>query len=347
MKNNLEGGWLLSRRTFAYFALFVTALFLFLGILFWKALLSPMEPGKESGDVGIVIPDNANCPQIGKILYDSGLVRGPDLVSFYARLHGLDQNLKPGRYHFNRGQSLPEIVDMLVEGAPDLIVFTMPEGYTLAQLTELLEQKGLADGERFKAALAGAKAAKISFLEKIPAGVGLEGYLFPDTYHLGSRTGEEEIISMMLNRFKTELDSLDYEKKAAGMNLTLHQAVTIASMIEGEAFADGERPIIAGVIYNRLRIGMPLQIDATVKYALGGNVKKILYKDLEVESPYNTYKVPGLPPGPINSPGEASLLAAVNPAKTNYLYYVAKPDGTHAFAVTLEEHNNNKRKYLQ
>lgn len=345
MKNNLDSGWLLSRRTFAYFTLFVLVLFLFMGVLFWKALLTPVETVKGSGDVGVTIPGNSSCTRIGEILYENGLVRGPGLVSFYARLHGLDQNLKPGRYIFNKGQSLPEIVGMLAEGAPDVIIFTMPEGYNLAQLTELLSSKGLADRERFKAALTGAGAFKLSFLEKIPSGVGLEGYLFPDTYHVGSRTGEEQIISMMLNRFKSELDKLDYEKKAAKINLNLHQAITIASMIEGEAAVDQERPIIAGVIYNRLRLGMPLQIDATVKYALGGDVKKIYYKDLEIDSPYNTYRVAGLPPGPINSPGEASLAASVNPAQTNYLYYVARPDGTHAFAATLAEHNNNIRKY--
>ncbi|HBV95725.1 MAG: aminodeoxychorismate lyase [Peptococcaceae bacterium BICA1-7] len=346
MKNNLDK-WLLSRRTVAYFTLFVLVLVLFMGVLFWRALLSPVETGKGSGDVGVTIPGNATCSRIGDILYENGLVRGPGLVSFYARLHGLDQNLKPGRYIFNRGQSLPEIIDMLAKGAPDLIVFTMPEGYTLAQLTDLLSSKGLADRDRFKAALAGAGSFKLPFLDKIPPGVGLEGYLFPDTYHVGSRTGEEQIISIMLNRFNAELDKLNYEKKAAKLNLNLHQAVTIASMIEGEAAVDEERPIIAGVIYNRLRLGMPLQIDATVKYALGGNVKRILYKDLEIDSPYNTYRVAGLPPGPINSPGEASLTASVSPAQTNYLYYVAKPDGTHAFAATLEEHNNNRRMYIK
>jgi len=116
-------------------------------------------------------------------------------------------------------------------------------------------------------------------------------------------------------------------------------------MIEGEAAVSGERPLIAGVIHNRLRLGMPLQIDATVKYALGGQSKKIYYKDLEVDSPYNTYKVSGLPPGPINSPGQASLKAALEPAQTDYLYYVAKPDGTHAFAASLEGHNNNRKMY--
>ncbi|MFZ5645717.1 MAG: endolytic transglycosylase MltG [Bacillota bacterium] len=337
---------MLKRRTFTYFTLFILVMIFGMGYLYWNALLSPVEVGNE-GEISVVIPDNANAARIGEILYKNGLVRGSGLVSFYARLNGLDQKLKPGRYQLSRAQSLPDIVQKLVEGPPDIMIFTVPEGFTLSQLTDLLERKGIAEKDVFKNLLASPRSYTHPFLKKIPSAVGLEGYLFPDTYHIGSSTKEAEIIGMLLDRFQTEIDRLDYEKKAAKMNLTLHQAVTIASMIEGEAAVDEERPIIASVIYNRLRIGMPLQIDATVQYALGGKPGKLYYKDLEIDSPYNTYRIPGLPPGPINSPGRASLTAAVNPARTNYLYYVAKPDGTHAFSTTLEEHNSNKRKYLQ
>ncbi|MHB8157124.1 MAG: endolytic transglycosylase MltG [Desulfocucumaceae bacterium] len=338
----------MNKKNLLFFTLFVALLFCAMGLLYWKALLSPVELDKNAGEeVSIFIPENTSCAKIGDILYKNRLVRGPGLVSFYARLYGIDQNFKSGRYLFNKGQSLPDIVQMIVAGPPDIIVFTMPEGYTLAQLTDLLQRKGLIERERFKSILSQPQLFKYSFLKKIPGGIGLEGYLFPDTYHLGSRTGEEQTIDMMLSRFQSELESLGYEEKLKDRNLTLHQAVTIASMIEGEAAVDQERPLIASVIYNRLRLGMPLQIDATVKYAMGGQPKKILYKDLEIDSPYNTYRVPGLPPGPINSPGKASLLAAVSPADTKYLYYVARPDGTHAFSPTLEGHNINRKKYQQ
>jgi UPF0755 protein len=175
----------------------------------------------------------------------------------------------------------------------------------------------------------------------------MEGYLFPDTYHIGSRTTEEEIIKMMLKRFNDELVKLDYVEKITLPGLSLHNAVTLASLVEREAREDSERPVIAGVIMNRLNRGMKLQIDATVLYALGGHKEKVYYKDLEVDSPYNTYLYYGLPPGPIAFPGEASLKAAIEPAITDYLYYVAKPDGSHAFARTLAEHNNNKAKYTR
>lgn len=334
-------------RIFLFFVLFMLALFSLLAVLYWKALLSPLAAEKNSSEVSVSIPEDTSCSKISDIIYKSGLVRGPDLISVYARLHGVDQKLKPGRYLFRTGQSLPEIVGSLLAGPSDVVIFTVPEGFSLSQLTDLLVQKGLVDREKFKNFLSGTQNYRHEFLKRIPRDRGLEGYLFPDTYHAGYRTGEEQIIGIMLERFEAEIKKLDYEKKAGEMNLTLHQAVTIASMIEGEAAVDGERPLIASVIYNRLRLGMPLQIDATVKYALGGQKKKIYYKDLEVDSPYNTYRVAGLPPGPINSPGRASLQAAVNPARTDYLYYVAKPDGTHAFSSNLDEHNNNMRKYQQ
>ncbi len=337
----------INRKAFFIFIVFILVLFSWLGVLYWKALLSPLAYGSRVREVSVNIPENVSCSGIGRMLYKNGLVRGPDLITIYARLKGVDQKLKPGRYLFKTGQSLPEIVNSLVAGPSDVVIFTMPEGFTLNQLADLLVHKGLVDRERFGATLLDLQKFNHQFLTKVPAGRGLEGYLFPDTYHAGYQTGEEQIISMMLDRFEAEIKSLDYERKARGLNLTLHQAVTIASMIEGEAAVDGERPLIAGVIYNRLRLGMPLQIDATVKYALGGQKNKIYYKDLEVDSPYNTYRVTGLPPGPINSPGRASLLAAVNPASTDYLYYVAKPDGTHAFSSNLDDHNNNKKKYQQ
>ncbi|MFZ5651272.1 MAG: endolytic transglycosylase MltG [Bacillota bacterium] len=338
---------LITGRAFIAFMVVVVAVFSFLGALYWKALLLPAGYGKDSGEVSIVIPENATGASIGEMLYKKGLVRGPDVVTIYARLNNVDQKLKPGRYILNRGQSVPEIVSVLVAGSQDRIKITVPEGYSLSQLEDLLAQKGLVDRGRFRTLISEKQRYKNEFIKKIPQGEGLEGYLFPDTYHIGSGTTEEEIVGMMLDRFEAEIMSLDYERKALEKNLTLHEAVTVASMIEGEAAVNEERQVIAGVIYNRLRMGMPLQIDATVKYALGGQPKKIYYKDLEVNSPYNTYRVSGLPPGPISSPGRASLLAALNPAKTEYLYYVAKPDGTHAFSSSLEEHNINRKKYQE
>lgn len=336
-----------NRRALLYFISFIAVVFVILSVFYWKALLSPVSSTGQIKEVSINIPKNTTSIGIGLLLQKEGLIRSTKVFSLYTRLKGLDQKLKPGRYLLNTGQSIPGMVGILAEGPADIFVFTVPEGYSLAQLTDLLERKGLIDKEQWKEILAQPEKFNNVFLNEIPANIGMEGYLFPDTYYVGNEIGEEQIAKIMLDRFKAEIEDLDYRRRALELGLTLHQAVTIASMVEGEVAVDEERPLVASVIFNRLKIGMPLQIDATVKYALGGEREKIYYKDLEVQSPYNTYRISGLPPGPINSPGRASLLATITPAQTVYLYYVAKPDGTHAFSSSLAEHNSNISKYQQ
>lgn len=316
-------------------------------MLYVKHLLSPMDAPDQTRQVTVVIPPQTTSDGIGSILHRTGLIRQPKLFTYYSVFKGVDGRLKAGQYTISSGQSLPEMVQIMEKGPVEKIKFTIPEGYNTRQVAELLERQGLVDKERFYHEISAGKFP-YEFIEKLPEGQRrLEGYLFPDTYHIGSNTPERAIIDMMLKRFDVQLKNMDYLNKVQKHGLTLHKAVTMASLIEREAKVDSERPLIAGVIYNRLRLGMPLQIDATVEYALGSHRSKIYYKDLEIDSPYNTYKIKGLPPGPIASPGEASLLAVVNPARTDYLYYVAKSDGSHAFARTLSEHNANKAKYLR
>ncbi|MFA4886244.1 MAG: endolytic transglycosylase MltG, partial [Desulfotomaculaceae bacterium] len=205
--------------------------------------------------------------------------------------------------------------------------------------------KGLVDRDKFFAAVAN-EDFSYAFIQSLPKGdKRLEGYLFPDTYQVTRGSSEKSIIDMMLQRFAREMSNHDYQAQASKGGLSLHEAITVASLIEREARIDEERPLIAGVIYNRLNMQMQLQLCATVEYALGTNKPKLYYKDLEIDSPYNTYRIMGLPPGPIAMPGENSLLAAIHPAHTEYLYYVAKPDGSHAFATTLAEHEANQEMY--
>ncbi|WP_066637750.1 endolytic transglycosylase MltG [Desulfolucanica intricata] len=331
------------------FLVFIVGLFLFLGalvILLNVLLSSPVTPDKKK-DIVLQIPSNTNADKIANMLYQQGLIKQPWIFSIYARYSGADSQLKAGEYILNNGQSIPEIVQTLIRGPLNVFSITIPEGYTVQQVADLLVKKGLTDSASFYETVA-YEDFPYPFLRELAAGEHrLEGYLFPDTYHVGSNSDSKLIVDMMLKRFDGVINELNYVQKAEAMGLTLHEAVTIASMIEREAKYDSERSLIAGVIYNRLNLGMPLQIDATVQYALGTNRSKLYYKDLETESPYNTYKVNGLPPGPIASPGRASLIAAVNPQKTDYLYYVAKPDGTHIFAETLSEHNQNKMKYIR
>ncbi len=295
----------------------------------------------------VVVPQESTATQVGQILKDHELIRSPFIFVLYARWKNLDGSLKAGEYLLNNGLSTPEIVSELVDGRLASETITIPEGYTLAQVAELLETKGLASKEEFYA-VAAQEDFPYKFLEESPKGERrLEGYLFPDTYRVTRGNSVRSLIDEMLKRFDQEMEDLDYPARAQKVGLTLHEAVTLASLVEREAKIDEERPLIAGVIHNRMEKSMLLQIDATVQYALGTNKPQIYYKDLEVDSPYNTYKNSGLPPGPIAMPGRASLLAAVEPAETAYLYYVAKPDGSHAFATNYAEHEANKERYQQ
>ncbi len=309
-------------------------------------LLSPAEFFRPAEAV-VTIPPSASAREVGVILSRAGLVRSPALFGLYARIRGLDSQIKAGQYRLSKGLSTPVILSELISGRLAVQVFTIPEGFTTEQIADLLAWKELVERDVFLWAVAGGDFS-YPFLKDLPAGQRrFEGYLFPDTYEVRRGVSEEELIRLMLERFEKEIAHLDYISLAHRSGLSLHQAVTVASMVEREAQVDEERPLIAGVIFNRLKNSMPLQIDATVQYALGAQKQKIYTKDLRVKSPYNTYLIKGLPPGPIAMPGRASLLAAVSPARIDYLYYVARPDGTHAFAKTLAEHNANKKKYQQ
>jgi len=327
----------------------VTAVILIvIGVLgFSQYASSLLEPVDVTGrDKLIQIPPQSSTGQVAGILKEQGLIRSSQAFRIYSRYYNLDEKLKAGYYLLSPTKSTPEIIKILVHGKTASKSFTIPEGYTLAQITESLAEKGLIRETIFKDLLANGQF-DYPFVKNLKGPGRFEGYLFPETYSISLDSTEKDIINVMLAGMDRQMAEIKFAEKARELNLSVHQALTIASMIEREAKKDQDRPLISSVIQNRLRRGMKLQIDATVEYALGGHREKIYYKDLEVDSSYNTYKYEGLPPGPIASPGRNSLLAAVNPAQTNYLYYVAKPDGTHAFAATLAEHNENKRKYLK
>lgn len=329
----------------------IVAFLLLLGILgmnqYASSLLAPADSSGQAQDMLVQVSPKSSTSQVADMLEQQELIRSAAAFRFYSRFHDLDSQLKAGYYFINASMSTPEILNLLVRGNTASKSFTIPEGYMLKQITDSLADKNFIREELFSDLLANGQF-KYAFVKGLPGGSNrLEGYLFPETYNISLDSTEKDIINVMLAGMDRQFRELKFEDRARELNLTTHQAVTIASMIEREAKKDQDRPLISSVIHNRLRMGMRLQIDATVEYALGGHREKIYYKDLEVESPYNTYKFNGLPPGPIAAPGRESLLAAVSPAKTDYLYYVAKPDGSHAFATTLEEHNQNKRKYLK
>jgi UPF0755 protein len=311
-------------------------------VLAWGgfSLFAPVSDSRRP--VIVRIPRGATVAQVGGTLQDRGLVRTKWAFILLARLLGESGHLKPGEYSLQPSMRPIVILDRMVRGEIIAQMITVPEGFTVAQIAERLRARGAIDDTRDFLRLAHAGYGGLVNGFPMPHG-GLEGFLFPDTYEVRRGVDERDLLRDMLDNFRRKAwGPLSAGVKASGYSLP--QIVTVASLIEREARVPKDRPLIAAVIYNRLRARMRLQIDATVMYALGGHKERVTFADLAVPSPYNTYRVSGLPPGPICNPGLSALSAAVTPAKVGYLYYVAMPDGTHLFGHSLEEHSQNIRR---
>jgi UPF0755 protein len=309
----------------------------------------PMEAGNET-PVTVIIPEGAGTGGIAALLNESGLTGDPRVFRLQSRLRQLDGRYQAGVFRLNKAMSMDEIMDQLIAGANAFQRFTVPEGYTVAQTGERLAAAGLAlvTAEDFLEEVNNGDFSGYAFLRDAPAGENrLEGYLYPQTYDVYVDVTAYGVIDRMLTQFD-QLFTEDYYRKAQELGLSVNEVVTIASLIERETRVADERALVSSVIHNRLARGMQLQIDATVQYALGEQKERLLYADLEVDSPYNTYKIPGLPPGPICSPRIECIEAALFPADTNYLYYVLKPElnGAHNFAATAGEFQRFKDQYL-
>ena len=305
---------------------------------FRERLTSPYR-GFRDAEVFVDLPPGTSVAAIGSRLAAAGVV--PDAVTFRvaARLAGAERRLQAGEYRFVDPATPFDIVGRLAQGDVFTRAVTFPEGLTIREMASVFERSGLG------AAMAFERAAATSVLARAfdPEADTLEGYLFPNTYSLARRIDPNGLVEMMVAGFVRAFDG-DLQAKARTLGLSLREAVTLASLVEKETAQAAERPLIAAVYRNRLRRRMPLQCDPTVIYALmragrwNGNLTRA---DLQFNSPYNTYRYPGLPPGPIASPGRASLEAAVSPADVPYLYFVSRNDGTHVFATTLAEHSRN------
>jgi UPF0755 protein len=294
-------------------------------------------------EVFVELPTGTSETEIARRLTDAGVV--PDAWTFRlaARLAQADRKLNAGEYRFAEPATPAEIVARLARGDVYARGVTFPEGLNYREMAPIFERSGLGTAAEFEHAAAdGALAAAFD-----PDAPTLEGYLFPSTYAMGRSASAEATAKAMVAQFEHVFDST-LRAAAAQHHMSVRQAVTLASLVEKETAQPAERPIVAAVYRNRLAVGMPLQCDPTVIYAMmeagrwNGNIKKA---DLEINSPYNTYRFPGLPPGPIANPGRASLEAAVHPANVRYLYFVSKNDGSHVFAATLAEHNQNVAKW--
>ncbi|AOZ91854.1 endolytic transglycosylase MltG [Paenibacillus crassostreae] len=322
-------------------------------MVIWNSL-QPVENSDEI--VEFTIESGMGTTQIAKLLQEKALIKNDIIFIAYLKYKDQGSRFQAGTYRITPGTNNDELIAMFNNGdvvKEDMIRFTIPEGFTVEQLINKLEEEGIVDGEVMLKLLDDPSTADAALVDTIPSGSDaelkhvLEGYLFPETYELKKGVTEEEIIKTMTAQLLKEINTIEnFEQKLKDRDLTLHELLTIASLVEREVVVDHERSLVAGVIYNRLNEGQKLEIDATVQYALDQPKERLFYKDLEIESPYNTYLVEGLPPGPISNPSLASIEAALQPESTEYFYYVTKKDGSqeHLFGKTYKEHLKNIEK---
>lgn len=304
----------------------------------------PVDPGSKK-TVAVTIPEGTGTGGIADILVQNKLIDNAGVFKLQSKTKGLDGKYKAGEYSLSPGMSMGEIMITLIAGKSNTERFTIPEGYDIKRTTEKLASEGIINAEAFAKEIETGQF-NYKFLESAPAGPNrLEGYLFPETYDIYTTATEHDIIDKMLAQFD-KVFTKEYYARAKELNLTVNQVITLASIIEREAKVPADRPIIASVFYNRLKINMPLQSCATVQYILGEQKPVLSIKDTKIQSPYNTYLNAGLPPGPIASPGADSIKAALYPAQTDYLYFLAKGDGSHAFSKTYEQFLKDKAKYI-
>jgi UPF0755 protein len=288
------------------------------------------------------IKKGAPLREIGDTLQREELISSVPFFIFYARVTGAERQIKAGSYKLSNDLTLKEILERIVGGDVLRYRVTIPEGYTTEQIGDLLVSKGIVTSSGFKDALESDSFA-YPFLEDAPEGPKrLDGFLFPATYDLRADFTPEEILELMLKRFDSAITP-DLQAQEQKQELSPRQVITLASIVEREAKLDAERPVIASVFLNRLQQGMRLESCATVQYILGTPKEILTYEDLKIQSPYNTYLHEGLPPGPISNPGLASIRAVLYPAETDYLYFVARGDGSHVFTATLAEHETASR----
>ena len=285
----------------------------------------------------IRIKEGMSAGSVADLLEKEELISNSFIFRLFLRVFGAEEHIQAGYYLLNPSMSALEIIDHLRTGDVTIERVVIPEGYEIKQIAQLMANRGLADKDRF---IELASNAYLVYGDDLPLDLpieSLEGYLFPDTYHFSWDQSEEDLIIQMVNRFIQVVQG-EIAELLQDSQFTLHEIITLASVVEREIMVDRERPLVASVYLNRLEIDMPMQADPTVRYVMSEDRPQVLYRDLEIESPYNTYRNRGLPPGPIASPGLASILAVLEPAETDYLFFVSKGDGTHQFSRTFNEH---------
>ena len=308
------------------------------GILYYYVFY--WTPADGSYPVEVRVEQGDSLATVVRKLRDQRLIANGFLFSLWARLNGLEKKIHQGLYRFETRVPPREILDRLVTGRGIFQTVTIPEGLTIKEIAELLDKMQIANKYKFiEEAANPTLLATLGLSEK-----GLEGYLFPSTYHFTPATSEKDIISAMVEQFrKISMPLLNQRDDTS--SLSSHEILTLASIIEKETGVDNERPLVSAVFHNRLKRLMPLQSDPTVIYGIKEFNGNLTRKNLQDSSPYNTYRITALPPGPICNPGLSSIRAALQPAQVPYLYFVSKNDGTHLFSATIEAHNQAVKLY--
>jgi UPF0755 protein len=322
-------------------ALLFMVAFVAAGLTGWRQFIRQSMPYRSyaGSEQFVEVDPGMSTAAIGERLITHGVVQDTWTWRIALWRSGQATRLKAGEYRFDRPLTAAQVVDKLARGEVHLRAITFPEGLTIRQMARIYETQGFGPAASF--INAASDPASIAALD--PAARDLEGYLFPDTYRLSRRMSAADLVRQMTGRFLASWTP-DLNDRAAALGLTVRQAVTLASLIEKETARADERTTVSAVYHNRLRIRMGLQCDPTVIYALeraGRYTGNLTRADLSFDSPYNTYRYAGLPPGPIAAPGRASLEAAVRPEAVDYLYFVSRNDGSHAFSSSLAEHNRN------
>lgn len=302
-------------------------------VLFWPQ-------GNPYDSVKVTIPKGASLKEVSASLQDKNVIRNERSFLLAVKTLGYEKDIPAGRFKLVKASTNFDIIDQLVNGIHVNKRVTILEGWTITVIAKELEEKLGMDPQAFEDACQN----KLLLWKWGIEGESVEGYLFPDTYRFSEDETPQEIIGRMVEEYKKNVTD-DLRQEMVDKRITETEVLILASIIEGEAIHDQERSIISGVYHNRLRMGMRLQADPTIQYIVEGAPRRLLNKDLKIESPYNTYLHYGLPPGPINNPGIESIRAALNPAETDYLYFVAKGDGYHTFSKTKEAHNKAKRQF--
>ncbi len=291
--------------------------------------------------IKVNIPKGSTLAQISEILEEKEIVTNGHMFITATRLMGYSNKIPAGIFALTNAKNNYRIVKQLIQGNPEMIRVTLLEGWTISQVTE-----AISDSLNISSEILSTLCYDEQFIDEIGLKANsLEGYLYPDTYlFLESENDPKEILKQAISEFNSVFND-DLRKRAEQTGFTVNEVLTMASIIEGEAIFDSERPIISAVYHNRLKKRMLLQADPTVQYVIKDGPRRLRLSDLKIDSPYNTYVYRGLPPGPISNPGKASILAALYPDDNDYIFFVARGDGYHTFTTTIDEHNRAKREF--